>query len=52
MPNEQVLKHGIDAFVLQAIQFRIFLKCHISRPANLLQFAESAGCLALQSVEF
>jgi len=52
MPNEQVLKHGVDAFVLHAIQFRIFVKRHVSRPANLFQFAESARCFAFQSVEF
>jgi hypothetical protein len=26
MPDEQVLDEGIDGFVLQAVQFRIFMK--------------------------
>ena len=26
MPHEQVLKHGVDAFVFRAVQFRIFVK--------------------------
>jgi len=26
MPNEQVLKYGVDAFVFLAVQFRIFVK--------------------------
>jgi len=26
MPNEQVLKYGVDALVFLAVQFRIFVK--------------------------
>jgi len=26
MPDEQVLKHGMDAFVFLAVQFRVFVK--------------------------
>ncbi len=26
MPDEQVLKHGVDAFIFLLVQFRIFVK--------------------------
>ena len=26
MPDEQVLKHGVDSFVFLAVQFRVFVK--------------------------
>jgi hypothetical protein len=29
MPNEQVLKQGVDAFVFLVVQFRIFVKCQL-----------------------
>ena len=47
-----MLNEGVDRFVLYAIQFGVFLKGHVSRPANSLQLAESASCLAFQSIEF
>jgi hypothetical protein len=29
MPNEQVLKQGVDAFVFLVVQLRIFVKCQL-----------------------
>jgi hypothetical protein len=52
MPNEQMLKHGVDAFVFLTVQFRIFVKRHVSGPSNFLHLAEHVDRLAFQSVEF
>jgi hypothetical protein len=52
MPDEQVLKHGVDALVFLVVQFRIFVKGHVFGSANSLHFAEHLDSFAFQGVEF
>jgi len=52
MPNEQVLNHRVDTFIFFTVQFRIFMKRHVSRPANLPDLAGNEDRLAFQSVKF
>ena len=52
VPDEQVLKHGMDSFVFLAVQFRVFVKGHVFGSADIPHFAEHLDCLVFQSVEF
>lgn len=52
MPDEQVLKHGMDAFVFLPVQFRVFVKRHVFGSANTPHFAEHLDSIAFQTVKF
>jgi hypothetical protein len=52
VPDQEMLKHGVDAFVLRSVEFRILVKRHVSGSTNFPYFAEHLDDLVFQSVEF
>jgi hypothetical protein len=50
--GEKVLKHGVQAVVLFAIEFCVFVKGKVPRAADTFHRAQHVGSLAFQRLEF